>query len=152
MLKRMGPLVCIAAAVQLLRRNRPDLLNPAAPGPTQTETHPNEAPVEEIIINEIITGESAPGPSTEHPPPLPVPAPRTLATTKLPPSPAKDTVMEDIDEFLESDPIPPPPLSRNEDSSLTFSPRRLCFLSNPATNTTPPATGTRDQTLEEGRM
>ncbi|KAM7313457.1 glutenin, high molecular weight subunit PW212-like, partial [Ixodes scapularis] len=71
-LKTMGPLVCAVAAVQLLRRNRPDLLNPAAQGPAQTKTHPNEAPGKEMT-----TGESAPGPSTEHPLCLPVSAPRT---------------------------------------------------------------------------
>ncbi|CAN8025995.1 unnamed protein product [Ixodes persulcatus] len=132
MLKTMGPLVCIAAAVQLLRRNRPDLLNPAALGPAQNETHPNEA-----LVEEMTEGESTSDPSTaEQLPFLPVPGPRTLATTELLSPPTKDTVMEDIDEFLESDAIPP--ASRTQDQTLE--------------EAIPPASGTRDQTLEEGRM
>ncbi|KAM7314465.1 hypothetical protein ISCGN_004249 [Ixodes scapularis] len=131
MLKTMGPLVCIAAAVQLLRRNRPDLLNPAALSPAQAEPHPNEA-----LVEEMTTGESTPDPSpAEQPPSLPIPAPRTLATTEVLPPPAKDTVMEDIDEFLEE---AIPPASGTQDQTLE--------------KVTPPAFGTRDQTLEGGRM
>ncbi|CAN7950605.1 unnamed protein product [Ixodes pacificus] len=147
MLKTMGPLVCIAAAVQLLRRNRPDLLNPAALSPAQTETHPNEA-----LVEEMTTGESTPDPSTAQQPPfLPVPAPRTLATTELFSPPAKDTVMEDIDEFLDSDAIPP--ACRSQDQTLEEAiPPASGTQDQMLEKATPPAFGTRDQTLEEGRM
>ncbi|CAN7945412.1 unnamed protein product, partial [Ixodes pacificus] len=90
-----------------------------------------------------------PDPSTAQQPPfLPVPAPRTLATTELFSPPAKDTVMEDIDEFLDSDAIPP--ACRTQDQTLEEAiPPASGTQDQMLEKATPPASGTQDQMLEK---
>ncbi|KAM7290029.1 uncharacterized protein ISCGN_030157 [Ixodes scapularis] len=100
LLRAVGPPTCVEAALRLLQKDRPDLLAPAA----------RELPEEGVTSAAAAAASTAAAPtaaaaatavSDPLPPPLvPLPCSAEPLAAPLPPPPAEDTVMTELEEFL----------------------------------------------------
>ncbi|CAN7942786.1 unnamed protein product [Ixodes pacificus] len=103
--RAMGPPTCVEAALRLLQRDRPDLLAPAArelPEERATPSAAAAAPTAAAAASTAATAATAA--SDQLPPPLtPFSCPAEPLAAPLPPPPAEDTVMAELEEFLAGD-------------------------------------------------
>ncbi|CAN7939843.1 unnamed protein product [Ixodes pacificus] len=102
----MGRPAGVAAAVQLLRRDRPDFLAPAALGFSQAMGGGSPAP-DQLLVDGAVAKDPALGPFLEHTPVPQVPAPRS--TTAAPPASTttSDAEMNELEEYLANNPATP---------------------------------------------
>ncbi|KAM7281423.1 uncharacterized protein ISCGN_006190, partial [Ixodes scapularis] len=107
-LKKMGRPASVAAAVELLRRNRPEFLAPAAFGADQADrvNTPCPAPVDEEK-NIPIGRDQAPGPSTERAPAPPAQAPHLTAAAPSASTGTSDAEMDELEEYFKENPSTP---------------------------------------------
>ncbi|CAN8017953.1 unnamed protein product [Ixodes persulcatus] len=109
LLRVVGPPSCVEAALRLLQRDRPDLLTPAARELPEEGATPAAAAATPAATADASTAATAAATAVSDllPPPLvPLPCSAEPLASPLPPPPAKDTVMAELEEFLAGDPPP----------------------------------------------
>ncbi|CAN7975862.1 unnamed protein product, partial [Ixodes persulcatus] len=106
LLKNMGRPAGVAAAVQLLRRDRPDLLAPAALGFSQATGSRSPAP-DQLLVDGAAAENPALGPFSEHTPVPLVPAPRSTTVAPSASTTTSDAEMNDLEEYLANNPATP---------------------------------------------
>ncbi|CAN7978450.1 unnamed protein product [Ixodes persulcatus] len=112
LLRAVGPPTCVEAALRLLQRDRPDLLTPAArelpeegATPAAAAATPAATAAASTAAAAASTAASAATAGSDPlPPPLvPLPCSAEPLASPLPPPPAEDTVMAELEEFLAGD-------------------------------------------------
>ncbi|CAN7975111.1 unnamed protein product, partial [Ixodes persulcatus] len=106
LLKNMGRPAGVAAAVQLLRRDRPDLLAPAALGFSQATGSRSPAP-DQLLVDGAAAEDPALGPFSEHALVPPVPAPCSTAAAPSASTTTSDAEMNELEEYLANNPATP---------------------------------------------
>ncbi|CAN8020903.1 unnamed protein product [Ixodes persulcatus] len=108
LLRAVGPPTCVEAALRLLQRDRPDLLTPAARELPEEGATPAAATATLAATAAASTAATAATAVSDLlPPPLvPLPCSAEPLASPLPPPPAEDTVMAELEEFLAGDPPP----------------------------------------------
>ncbi|KAM7314582.1 uncharacterized protein ISCGN_004366 [Ixodes scapularis] len=102
----MGRPAGVAAAVQLLRRDRPELLAPAALGFNQATGSRSPAP-DQLLVDGFVAENPALGPFPKHTPAPPVPAPRSTTAAPSASTNTSDAEMNELEEYLANNPATP---------------------------------------------